>query len=201
MRPINLLPRGAAPQGPRLPIMLGAAFAAWILVLAFATISAQGRVDEAERKNQDAQIQIDRLTAQVVGLTDVRDTIQEYDEAVALVTDLLANDVSWGGIMLSLSSEIPSRVWLEAFTGMTSPDAIGGVGHITMTGVAFDFPDVSSWIRTLDAATFAGVSGAWVQNVSEATVGAADVVVFSSTTELTEEARSSRLSDRVPEVR
>ena len=42
---------------------------------------------------------------------------------------------------------------------------------------------------------------AWVQNVSESNIGAAEVVIFSSTTSLTEDALSDRVRSRVPEVR
>ena len=103
--------------------------------------------------------------------------------------------------MISLSTEIPSRVWLEGFSGTAQAGETSPYGRITMTGVAFDFPDVSDWIRSLDAQNFPEVTGSWVQSISESTVGTADVVVFSSTTSLTEKAFSSRVRDLVPEVR
>lgn len=200
MRPINLLPKDATPQGPRLAVLVGASLVAWALVLALATIATQGRADDAERANEETLLEIDRLTRQVVALEDVRTTMEDYDAAAGVLEVVLAGDVSWGDIMTSLSSEIPSRVWLEGFAG-TAAMGEPGVGRITMTGVAFDFPDVSDWIRSLDAEAFPGVSGAWVQSVSESTIGAAEVVVFSSTTSLTDEALSNRLRSRVPEVR
>jgi Tfp pilus assembly protein PilN len=200
MRPINLLPKDTAPQGPRLAVLVGAALVVWALVLALATVAVQGRADDAERANEAIVAEIERLTGRVIGLEEVRVTIEEYEAAAAVLEVVLVGDVSWGDIMTSLSSEIPSRVWLEGFAGTTG---LGEqtVGRITMTGVGFDYPDISDWIRSLDADAFPGVSGAWVQSVSESTIGAAEVVVFSSTTSLTEEALSSRLRSRLPEVR
>lgn len=201
MRPINLLPRSALPRAPRLRTITAAAIIAWLVVLAFATVATQGRISDAERATQTVQRDVDRLTREIADLSDVRDAMQEYDVAAATVAALLDGDVSWADIMASLSSQIPSRVWLEGFTGTTASDDPDGFGQITMTGVAFDFPDVSVWIRSLDASTFPGVAGAWVQSVSESTIGAAEVVVFSSTTRLTEDALSDRLRARAPEVR
>lgn len=201
MRPINLLPKDAAPQGPRLPVLVGAAVVAWLIVLVFATIATQGRADDAERANEDTLLEIDRLSRQVVALEEVRTTMEDYDAAVAVMATLLERDVSWGDIMTSLSQQIPSRVWLEGFAGRSAAADEPSIGRITMTGVAFDFPDVSDWIRSLDAEAFPGVSGSWVQSVSESNIGAAQVVVFSSTTSLTEAALSNRLRSRVPEVR
>lgn len=200
MRPINLLPKDATPQGPRMAVLVGAAVAAWVIVLVFATIAAQGRADDAERANEDTLLEIDRLMREVVALQDVQDAMDAYDDAAGVMTTLLERDVSWGDIMTSLSTQIPSRVWLEGFAG-TALTGDDGFGRITMTGVAFDFPDVSDWIRSLDAEAFPGVSGSWVQSVSESTIGAAEVVVFSSTTSLTDDAVSNRLRTRVPGVR
>lgn len=200
MRPVNLLPKEARPAAPRLPIMVGGALVAWLIVLVLATIAVQGRAQDAERANESTRLRIDRLTTQISEFAPVGDSVQEYEQAAALIEALLVRDVSWGGIMTSLSTEIPSRVWLEGFTG-SAGDGTEGIGRITMSGVAFDFPDVASWIRSLDAVSFPGVSGAWVQNISHSTVGEADVVVFSSTTALTERALSGRVDTRVPEVR
>lgn len=202
MRPINLLPKGATPQGPRLSVLVGAAVIAWLFVLAFATVSSQGRANDAEAANDQTLLEIDQLRRQVAELSETGTASDDYLASAEIVTTILATDISWGEIMTSLSTQIPSRVWLDGFTGTTSTGDTPGVGRITMTGVAFDFPDVSDWIRSLDDdLRFPGVSGAWVQNVSESTVGAADVVVFSSTTSLTEDAISSRIRSRVPEVR
>lgn len=200
MRPINLLPKDATPQGPRMTVLVGAAVAAWVIVLAFATIATQGRADDAERANEEALLEIDRLTREVVALQGVQDAMNAYDDAAGVMVTLLERDVSWGDIMTSLSTQIPSRVWLEGFAG-TAVTGDESIGRITMTGVAFDFPDVSDWIRSLDAEAFPGVSGSWVQSVSESTIGAAEVVVFSSTTSLTDDALSNRRRTRVPEVR
>ena len=48
MRPINLLLKGLAIEGPRFAIMVGASVVAWLLVLGFATISSQDRARAAE---------------------------------------------------------------------------------------------------------------------------------------------------------
>lgn len=201
MRPINLLPKELTPDGRRIPLILAGTVLVWLLVVGLATVAAQGRADDAEEVNRRISVEIDGLTRQVQDLSVVQDRIDQYQAGADLLTSLLAGDVSWGRIMTDLSTEIPSRVWLEAFSGSTQTGENSPYGQITMNGVAFDFPDVSEWIRTLDATEFPGVAGAWVQSVSESTIGEAHVVLFSSTTSLTEDALSGRILTRVPEVR
>ncbi len=71
---------------------------------------------------------------------------------------------------------------------------------MTFSGVGFDFPDVSEWLRTLESAGFSGVTGPWVSTASESTIGEEAVVSFSSTAVLTTGAVTDRAQELIPEV-
>jgi len=71
---------------------------------------------------------------------------------------------------------------------------------VAFSGVGFDYPDVSAWLRALDSEQFAGVSGTWVSTVSEGFVGGDEVVTFTSTAVLTSAAVSNRADTLIPEV-
>ncbi len=76
----------------------------------------------------------------------------------------------------------------------------GVVGQVGFSGIGFDFPEVSAWLRALDSEQFAGVTGTWVSTVSEGVVGQDDVVNFSSSAALTFNAVTNRAENLIPEV-
>ena len=77
---------------------------------------------------------------------------------------------------------------------------MGIVGQVSFSGVGFDFPDVSEWLRALDSGGFSGVTGPWVSTASESAIGDEAVVSFSSTAALTEGAVTDRAQELMPEV-
>jgi Tfp pilus assembly protein PilN len=111
----------------------------------------------------------------------------------------LADDLPWARILNDLGRILPDSVWLESFRGSVDEDpATPQVGVVQVTGVGFDFPDVSAWLRSLDSDRFPAATATWVTSVSEGQIGEANVVNFISQTSLTEAARSDRLATRIP---
>jgi hypothetical protein len=88
---------------------------------------------------------------------------------------------------------------MTSFSGAASADAVA-VGQLSVTGTAFDYPDVASWLRSLDSANFPGVGASWVSSASASQIGAIDIVDFSSSVSLSPEALSERVSTRIPEI-
>ena len=113
----------------------------------------------------------------------------------------LSADVDWGIFLNDLARLLPPRVWVETFSGSIVPESTSGVlGQVAFSGVGFDYPDVSAWLRALDSGQFNGVTGPWVSTVSEGVIGDSEVVTFSSTAALTDAATTNRADTLIPEV-
>ncbi len=203
MRPINLLPPEVAEERTRrrragLLVMAGIIY---VLLLIVGVFYWNTRVSAA-RADVDAQQEINAgLQQEVASLADAGALQAEFQARAALVQEALVNDIDWGIFLNDLSRLLPERVWVEAFNGSTvEGESIGVVGQVTFSGVGFNFPDVSEWLRTLGSGGFAGVTGPWVSTASESTIGEEDVISFTSTASLTGGAVTDRAQELIPEV-
>lgn len=202
MRPINLLPPEAFQrlEARKLRGRLIVIGILYVVLLALVTLLWQGRVDNAESDVAQQEEINAELSRQVSELSEAQTFQADYDSNAALIVQALEIDMSWGRFLNDLARLIPDRVWLNSFTGAVSEPGEAGIGTVTVSGVAFEFPDVSAWLRSMDTDRFPSVTGTWVQTLSSSLVGEADVVDYSSTTGLTEAALSDRVEDRIPEV-
>lgn len=203
MRPINLLPPEVAQERRRRRRIGLVVFAvmAYVALLGTGVLYWNGRVAVAQDE-LDAQLAInqtlEREAADLAGSADMRTV---YDEKAALVRSALATDIDWGILLNDLARLVPPRVWVETFNGTVVPETTPGViGQIAFSGVGFDFPDVSAWLRALNSDQFAGITGPWVSTVTEGTIGEDQVVTFSSTAVLTVGAATDRAETLIPEV-
>lgn len=201
MRSINLLPPEAhiKEQARARIARLALLAAAYVALLVVLTLIWQARVTEAEQDVAAQQQTNSSLEAQVIEFQSVEGLVADYDANVALMQMALADDLSWGRILNDLGRILPDSVWLESFRGTVEDDpTTAQVGSLQVTGVGFDFPDVSAWLRSLDSDRFPAATDTWVTSVSEGQIGEAKVVNFISQTSLTEAARSDRLETRIP---
>ena len=203
MRPINLLPPEVARQRSRrrrLALMVIAGIA-YVAVLAVGVLIWNGRIDTA-RRNLDTQLSVNQtLERQVVALSESGNLREEFNEKADLVRTALATDVDWGIILNDLARLLPPRLWVETFSGaIVPPTTPGVVGQVAFSGIGFDFPDVSAWLRALDSEQFNGITGTWVSTVSEGIIGQSNVVTFTSTAVLTDAATTNRAEELIPEV-
>ena len=201
MRSINLLPPEAhvKEQARERFARMALVGIVYVALLAVLTVLWQGRVSEAEK---DAALQQEAnrlLEVQVAEFGGIESLVGEYDANVTLMETALADDLSWGRVLNDLGRILPDSVWLESFTGTVDSDpTTPAVGTVQVTGVGFDFPDVSAWLRSLDSDRFPAATGTWVTSVAEGKIGSATIVNFVSQTFLTEAARSDRLETRIP---
>ena len=205
MRAVNLLPpeealRSAARRrrfGYLVLVML------YIGALALGYVFFNGRADQAE-ENLATQLDVNQTLRDDIGrLAPAANLRSDYQARVADVSEILSTDVSWGRLLNDLARLIPDRVWLTSFTAAadTQAEDPGAFGQVTMAGVAFDYPDAASWLRTLDSDRWPAVGAAWVNSTAlEAIVDTIEAVNFSSIGTLTEAAVSSRIDERIPEV-
>ena len=90
------------------------------------------------------------LERQVVALSESGNLREEFNEKADLVRTALATDVDWGIILNDLARLLPPRLWVETFSGaIVPPTTPGVVGQVAFSGIGFDFPDVSAWLRAL----------------------------------------------------
>ncbi len=203
MRPINLLPPEvgrARTRRRRLGLLIFAAVA-YIAILGMGVLIWSGRVDDARRKVEAQTSIVQTLQRQIVGLSDSGELAIRYEAKADLVRTALSKDIDWGIIMNDLARLLPPRLWVETFSGTVVAQAIPGVmGQVAFSGVGFDFPDVSAWLRALDSDQFSGITGTWVNTLSLGTMGDDDVVTFTSTAVLTSAAVTDRAANLIPEV-
>ncbi len=203
MRPINLLPPEVAKERSRRRRVLGIVVLGLVYVVALiaGVLYWDTRV-EAARNDVAAQEDANRaLERELAAIADAGLLQQEYLARAALVGEALGNDVDWGIILNDLSRLLPPRVWVESVSGNLLDDqAAGIIGQLTFSGVGFEFPDVSDWLRALDSEDFVGITGTWVNTASEGGLGDTEVVNFSSTAVLTSAAATNRAADVIPEV-
>ena len=203
MRPINLLPPEFAQRRVRRRrlALLAFVFAAYIGLLGMGVLIWSGRVDNARRDLEAQNSIVQTLQRQVAGLADSGELAIRLQEKAALVNTALSRDVDWGIIMNDLARLLPPRLWVETFSGNVVAETIPGViGQVAFSGIGFDFPDVSAWLRALDSEQFAGITGTWVSTLSQGVVGNEDVVTFGSTAVLTEAAVTNRAANLIPEI-
>jgi Tfp pilus assembly protein PilN len=203
MRPINLLPPEVARERSRRRRVFGFVLLGllYVVLLIAGVLYWDTRV-EAARDDVAAQEEINRaLEREVAELADAGILRQQYEAKALLVRQALASDVDWGIILNDLSRLLPPRVWVESVSGTLTEEQVPGViGQMTFSGVGFEFPDVSDWLRALDSEDFVGITGTWVSTAAEGGIGDEEVVNFNSSAVLTPAAATNRADDVIPEV-
>lgn len=203
MRPINLLPPEVAQQRTRRRRVAIGVFGAvaYLVLLGVGMLYWDTKV-AAARDDVDAQAEVNlSLEREVAALGESAEMQTQYQAKAELVRLALAADVDWGIFLNDLARLVPPRVWVDTFNGSVVPQTIPGVvGQVSFSGMGFDFPDVSAWLRALESDQFAGITGPWVTTVSQGLIGLEEVVTFSSTAVLTTAAVTDRAETLIPEV-
>lgn len=204
MRTINLLPPEAAQRATarRKTVGFVALGIVYIALLALVAVWWQGKLTDAEA-DLDAQVAANaRIEAEIASLAGVRSLRSTYDDGVERLGNALARDIAWGRLLNDLARIIPDRLWITSLTGTAQAVEDNPLlfGQVSVSGVAFDYPDASSWLRVLDAEEWPALGGGWVSSTSLASIGESPVVNFTSVASLLDAARSNRIEERTPEV-
>lgn len=207
MRTINLAPQEGKKetQSRRRLLLMAGLGALFVLLLAAITVWRQGAVDDAREDLEAQQAANQALQAEVAALTSAEDIQNQFNAEAATLGLALINDVSWGQLLVDLGRVIPDRVWVTSYSGSVNrfnPDAVQdlGIGQISFSGVAFDPPDVATWIRLLDSDQYPGVVSSWATGLTQSAIADQEVTNFGSTTALSEAALSDRIFDRIPDL-
>ena len=119
MRTINLIPREGKreTQSRRRLLMMAGLGALFVLLLAAITVWRQGAVDDA-RDELEAQLSTNQaLKAEVAALAAAEDIQNQFNAEAATLSLALANDVSWGRLLVDLGRVIPDKVWVTSYSG------------------------------------------------------------------------------------
>lgn len=208
MRTINLIPQeGKRQSDSRQKLLLLVALGLiYVLLLGVITVWRQGAVEDAEAEVRQQQQVNNELQLEVNSLAGAETLSQEFAGTVATLGAALINDVSWGRLINDLGRLIPDRVWVTSYSGSvnrpdpTATEGVDRVGDLAFSGIAFTPPDVAAWLRVLDSDRYPGVVGTWATGLTQSSIGEADTINFGSTTNLTTEALSGRLFERIPEI-
>ncbi len=206
-------------------IKVGAVAGAVVIAgLAGLTYLKQQQVDDENNKLAAAVQKNATLDAKIADLADVAQRQTEIETLSTGTQALLANDVSWSSMLQAISRTIPTDVWLTSFQGTVgatggaapaAPAPTGGVaapttsggpsGTVNFGGIAYDYDAVAAWIQRIGS-DIPSFSGLWVPQASKATTGdesstagastsGRENVTFSSTANITAEAKSKRDAD------
>ncbi len=204
MRPINLLPPEAAQRAAARRKRAGFIFMGvlWLFLLFLGFLFFSNRADQKETERDEQLAVNEGIRREIAALASVAGLQAELDQRSDNVATVLTVDVAWGRLLNDLGRVIPDRVWLESFVAAVQVDEeTPGFGTVQMGGVAFDYPDSASWLRTLDSDQWPAIGAGWVlSTATEDIVEDVPAVVFASVGTLTSDALSNRAEERIPEV-
>lgn len=186
-RRINLLPPDLAQKRRlrQIGAAIGAAGLALVAVLALVYIvqevrlrGERGRLELQEDRNAEVR-------AQIAQLRDFGELQEQVEAKTQLLEDLAADEVRWSVVLADISLVIPADVWLTQFTAQLSGEE-GQVGGIQLAGTTFSHVDVATWLARL--ARVEGFTAPYLSLSTKSSLGSAEVVDFSSTVQLSEQA-------------
>lgn len=206
MSKINLLPQERADRAKARKGWMGTAFLAIVYVaLLGATFMWFKGAESAAQADLDAQIAANQaLQTEINALQPYAELGQKYETGSQMVRTALATDVAWGRLLGDFGRMISDkRVWMESLTVAVGPPSEAAptiYGSVNMAGQGFDYPDVSSWLLTLDSQDWDSVTGSWAGTVTQNDSDESTLVTWDLTTSITDRALSDRIETLIPEV-
>ncbi len=179
MSQVNLLPpeirqAQAARRRTALVWLVGIVVLAAVGFVYFLQTMNLSRVNGDLRAQQEINAQ---KQAEIASLSEFADLQTEIQSKRTLLETVLANDVSWSGVLLDLSRIIPDPAYITTLNGQVSVqtgtvsvapaagEAAGLIGSIKLDGKAFDVRTVALWLTRLE--TVKGWVNPWVSTASE----------------------------------
>lgn len=206
---VNLLPTEIAEAAKfrRFQFAMGGAVVGAVVVVGALYMHGQSSVKSAQSDLDAARQQQATVQGQLNSLKSVSDVYNQVAAKQAMLQTAMGQEVRWSNYLADLSLRIPDRVWLtnvtatESNTGLAAsgaaPAAAGGgglgtpgIGTMTFSVTAFSHDDVASWLDML--AKEKGFADPYFSNSTKAKIGNKKVVNSTTSTVLTDEAKSGR---------
>jgi hypothetical protein len=206
---VNLLPPEIV-EGRRLirlKKLLGGALVVVVAGCAGAVVWAEVGVSSAQREVDAAQARAATLRSTEATYAQVPRILGLIDAATTARQTVMADDVLWYGFLSDLAVAAPKGVSLlnldvaltdstpESSTG-ADPMSPAGIGQVTFSGKASEFPDVAAWLESV--AGVHGLDGSTLQTATRggaaggAGAGGDSSVHFTSKVQVTSKALSHR---------
>jgi Tfp pilus assembly protein PilN len=200
MTRVNLLPpefreRAKTRRRTVIVAIAGAAVVALVVFMYVLQGFTQSRLNKelAAQNATDAQLQ-----QQVNELQHFETEKTQLQNEEALLSQALADTVSWSGVLHDVSLVIPDRLWITGLTGSVTPPAATTpgvptapttpgttlIGNISFAGTSLDTETLALWLTRLEQVK--GWVNAWISTATASTVGSTPVFTFASTVDLTE---------------
>jgi Tfp pilus assembly protein PilN len=196
---VNLLPPEIAERAAfqRVQLGLGAAVVATLGVVGLLFMSASHGVTAANEDLASAQSRGTQLQSQTAAYRDVTATYAAAQAAQLQLTSAMSDEVRYSQLMNDLALSIPSSVWVNSVNfAQTTAVPVPGVtatppiGTMTVSGTGFTHQDVALWLESLSGGK--NYANAYFSNSTEALLGTRKIVNFSTTADVTANARSGR---------
>jgi type IV pilus assembly protein PilM len=191
-RRMSLLPAEVAVvrERRRQSATVGAAVLVLTALLLIVYVGRRSQVADARDKAERAEAAANDLRRQAGSLSQVTTVDAQLQERRGMVEAALADDVAWTRLLQEIATVLPNDVWLTAFTGQKGAGAtgVGGAGTISVTGMGFDQSSAARWLLRVGELT--SLDGLWLPSSTKSGDGPSAAVTFSSTANLTPQARS-----------
>jgi type IV pilus assembly protein PilM len=168
------------------------------VLLLVAYLGRRSQVSNERAKAQRAEAANAALRQDAARLSQVTTVDTQLQERRGMVESALSDDVAWTRLLQEIATILPNDVWLTAFTGQKAAagGGVGGggtggggaVGTINVTGQGFDQSSAARWL--LRAGDLRSLTGLWLPSSAKSGEGAGATITFSSTANLTPQARS-----------
>jgi Tfp pilus assembly protein PilN len=204
---VNLMPAeiAEAARFRRFQLCMGAAVVGAIVVVGALYVHGHSAVSDANAQIAQAQQEQATVQTELTSLNGVSAVYAQVAAKEGMLQQAMGGEVDWSTYLSDLSLRVPDNVWLsnlqatQTDTGLTAPVAPAagtltptGIGTITFSGVAFSHDDVATWLDVL--AKEKGFANAYFSNSTKATIGKKPVVNFTSSVDVTDQARSNRFT-------
>lgn len=208
MRRINLLPEEVLERrrNRQQTLMLSVYFGVFLLALVGVWLVRNGQLNAQEERRDRALAQVATLQTKIAALEEFARLDQTVKAKAAVLATAMTDDVAWSRLLIEVSMIIPGDSWLTSFNGTAVPAAavpaaaaqVGpkSIGNLTFTAVTFDFRGVAEWITRFEG--LKSLQNIWVPSATKGAISTRDVVNYTSTTDLSVGAASSRYKSGPP---
>jgi hypothetical protein len=202
---INLLPleRAEKAKGRQKVVLRVFLLLAYIGLLAFVFLMMKSRETQAEENLATQQAANELIKDDIAELRPFRILGEDYEAGVINLQAALNGDIAWGVLLQDFGRMISDEhVWIEglAVSRVIPVEESVAYGSVQMSGSGFDYPDVASWLVTLDSDDWEAVGASWAASVTTGSVNDVETVGWSIQTALSDAALSVRVDDLTPEV-
>jgi type IV pilus assembly protein PilM len=191
-RRMSLLPDEVAVvrERRRQSATIGAAVLVLAALLLLVYVGRRSQVANARDKAERAEAEADDVRREAASLSQVTTVDSQLQERRGMVDTALTGDIAWTRLLQEIATVLPNDVWLTAFAGQKAGDAsgTGGIGSINVAGMGFDQSSSARWL--LRVGELKSLQGLWLPSSTKGGEGDSATVTFSSTANLTPQARS-----------